>query len=58
MVPSSHTVERLGQTEIEMTQRVGDRLVKDSVPDPKIGLTDPGSRICNPELWIRNKDNH
>jgi hypothetical protein len=27
-----------------MTQRVGDRLVKGSVPDPKIILVDPGRR--------------
>jgi len=31
-----------------MTQRVGDRLVKGSVPDPKIVLTDPGPQIRNP----------
>jgi hypothetical protein len=50
LVPYSHTIGRHGQTEIEMTQRVGDRLVNGGVPDPKIVLMDPGPRICNPEL--------
>ncbi len=50
LVPSSHTVGRLGQTEIEMTQRVGDRLVKGRVPDLKIVFTDPERPIRNPEL--------
>jgi hypothetical protein len=48
LVPSSHTVGRPGQIEIERTQRVGDRLVKGCVPDLKIVFSDPGPRIRNP----------